>query len=146
MRRHKISHKKNLLPLLLISCVLFGCSSGANQISVHIQLQTNGSLIISGPDSIILKEIQRDSVAWQNVFPVYRMPADTDMKDFQAAQPGKYVLKDGSVIFSPDTPFIQGRSYFLRYFHYGEGGSTWNLIKNHQKLGTQAHTDLTFKK
>ena len=139
----KISRFAALSILMIITC---RCSSGSNKLNVQISLQTNGSLKITGPDPAVLGELQRDSVSWQALFPVYRMPVDTDMKDFQRAQPGKYQLKEGIITFMPDTAFAPGQTYFLRYFHYGEGESAWNRIKNHPKPGSVAHTDLTFKK
>jgi len=131
-----------LVSLLL----LFACSPGSKKIEFKATLQNSGALKITGPDSLILNEIQRDSGAWQNIFPVYRMPADTDMKDFQRPQPGIYNLSGDAVIFTPDTPFVNGQTYFLRCYEFGEGKSTWDIIRHKQKLGSEAYTDLTFKK
>ena len=108
-------------------------------------LQNDGSLKISGPDKLVLDEIQRDSAVWQNLFSVYRMPADTDMKDFQRPQSGAYRLMGDTILFMPDTPFTKGQTYFLRCYQFGEGKSDWDIIKHKQKLGSQAYTDLTFK-
>jgi len=124
----------------------FGCFGGSTKINYKMALQNNGALKISGPDGVVLDEIQRDSAAWQNLFPVYRMPADTDMKDFQRPQPGSYRLAGDAVIFTPDTPFLIGKTYFLRCYQFGEGKSSWDMLKNRQKLGSQAYIDLTFKK
>ena len=135
---------KNIPVVLLV--LWFGCSSSSKKINFKIALQNNGVLKITGPDSLILNEIQRDSGAWQNIFPIYRMPADTDMKDFQQPQPGAYHLAGDAVIFTPDTPFIKGQTYFLRCYQFGEGKSSWDIIKHKQKLGSQTYTDLTFKK
>ena len=131
----------SIIALLL----LFGCSPDSKKIDFKIVLQNGSALKITGPDSLILNEIQRDSGAWQTIFPVYRMPADTDMKDFQRPQPGAYRRVVNAILFTPDTPFVNGQTYFLRSFQFGEGKSTWDIIRHKQKLGSQAYTDLTFK-
>lgn len=115
--------------------------------AVHIRFVNNNlSIEFVALDSSVKAEINRESASWQNIFPVYRMPADTDMKDFQQQQPGAYRLAGDAIIFTPDTPFIKGQTYFLRCFRFGEGKSTWDIIRHKQKLGSQAYTDLTFKK
>jgi hypothetical protein len=140
--------KSRALTTLSFVCLVFllGCSGSSQKIDYKMTLQNDGALKISGPDEAALGEIQRDSAAWQNLFPVYRMPADTDMKDFQKPQPGSYRLMGAVVIFKPDTPFTKGQSYFLRCFQFGEGKSSWDMLKSGKKLGSQAYIDLTFKK
>jgi hypothetical protein len=135
--------RKFLWPLLLIS---FGCTHHANIPAVHIHLVNNElSIDLTALDSSIIGEINRDSVSWENLFPIYRMPADTDMKDFQRVQPGAYRLSGNVLIFTPDTAFIGGQTYFLRCYRFGEGKSTWDLFKHKQKLGSQVYIDLAFK-
>ncbi|HZY36996.1 MAG TPA: hypothetical protein VFE53_10125 [Mucilaginibacter sp.] len=131
--------------LLLLMCV--GCVHRHKTSAVHIRLINNKlSIEFFEPDPSVMGEINRDSGTWQNIFPVYRMPLDTDMKDFQRPQPGSYSLSGDAVIFTPDTPFIRGQTYFLRCYQFGEGKGTWDIIKHKQKLGSQPYTDLTFKK
>lgn len=135
--------RKFLWPLLL---VCFGCAHHGTKSAVQMHLVKNDlSIELTGIDSSVTGEITRDSAAWQNIFPVYRMPADTDMKDFQRPQPGAYRLSGNSLLFTPDTAFIKGQTYFLRAYQFGEGKSTWDIIRHRQKLGSQAYTDLTFR-
>ena len=135
--------------LTILSFVWFalscGCSGPSEKIVYKMALQNDGTLKISGPEKAVLGEIERDSAAWSNIFPVYRMPADTDMKDFQRVQPGAYRLSGNVLIFTPDTAFIGGQTYFLRCYRFGEGKSTWDLFKHKQKLGSQVYIDLAFK-
>jgi hypothetical protein len=129
------------LPLLFAAC------SHSAKTTVHIRLDGNKLIIeFTGLDPSVTGEIQRDSGAWQNIFPIYRMPADTDMKDYQRPQPGRYRLSRNVLTFTPDTAFIKGQTYFLRDYEYGEGKSTWDLFKHKQKLGSLAYIDLSFKK
>lgn len=146
MKDYKINRIVLLINILALVVLVGACSSGPDKIKVEIAVQVNGSLKITGPDAVVLAEIQRDSISWQNVFPVYRMPADTGMKDFQPVQPGKYVLKEKTLIFIPDTAFTAGQTYFLRFRNFERNKNAWAILKNHQKMGTASYTDLTFRK
>jgi hypothetical protein len=138
---------KHLICVLILFC--FGCTSKTKTLLVNVTLTNNNqSVKITGLDNEIMADINRDNTTgiWQTLFPVYRMPPDTDMKDFQRPQPGSYKATGTEIVFTPDTPFLKGQTYFLRYYQFGDGKSTWGLIKQKQKLGSQQYTDLTFKK
>src|SRR5277367_2324317 len=105
--------KKSVCILLIF---LFSCSGQTKSPVVHVALVNNNrSVHFSGLDPSIMGEIGRDTTlnVWENLIPVYRMPADTDMKDFQPVQHGVYLLKDSVVTFTPDTPFVKGQTYYI---------------------------------
>src|SRR5471030_1187337 len=110
------------LPILILLAFV-GCTSKPRVSPISITLVNNNqSLKINGLDNVIIADIARDtSNHFENLVPVYRMPADTDMKGFQPDQPGKYVVKDDALVFTPDTPFTKQQVYFVRYYQYGEG-------------------------
>jgi len=130
---------------LLLVCL--GCKQKSPAPIVNIGLiDSNHSLKITGIDSIILNDIDRDTAKnWQSLFAISRMPADTDLKDYQPTQPGKYRVSKGSVIFTPDTPFVKQQSYFLRYYIHGSNKDIWDYVRNHAKPGQLHYTDLIFK-
>jgi hypothetical protein len=135
-------------PVLLFLLICLGCSSKRQSPPVHISLiNNNQSVKFQGIDAAILGAVLRDSVPgiWQSLIPVYRMPADTDLKDYQPAQPGTYKIQDSIVVFTPDTPFVNGKTYFMRFYHFDQGKSIWEMVKNKRTLGNQPYTDLTFK-
>jgi hypothetical protein len=137
--------KVGILIFAVILCV--GCSNHPKPIDVKISLADNNhSLKISGFDKLIVADIRRDTdnEAWQSLLPVYKMPADSDMKDYQNVQPGKYVVKDSLVIFTPDTAFKKGQAYFLRFFRHDEGTSAWQYIREKKKPGSVSYKDLVF--
>jgi hypothetical protein len=128
--------------------VCFGCGHQAKMPIAHISLVNNDSAVeFSGIDASIMGEIGRDTASnvWQNLLPVYRMPADTDMKDYQPIQHGLYQIKDSSVVFTPDTPFAKGHIYFMRYYQFAGGDDTWEIIKGKKKLRGLRYVDLVFK-
>jgi len=145
-RKRPIKTKmKKYTPLLLLFCL--ACKHPTQVPAVHISLiNNNTSLKITGIDPVILADINRDTVkAWQSLFTVYRMPADTDMKNYQPVQPGKYLLADSVLVFTPDTPFIKQQTYFMRYYNYAGNKSVWDYIKGKTKAGQLHFTDLIFK-
>ena len=146
MVKHIICMKKAIFIFVIM---LLGCGSRHRQNMIKIALADSGkSLQVTGIAEDILQEINRDTVAtvWQTLIPVYRMPADTDMKDFQRPQPGKYAVNGSTILFTPDTPFIKQTVYFVRYYQYGEGNTGWDFIKQQKKLGKMPYIDLIFKR
>lgn len=135
---------KKLYLLLLLLCL--GCSKPKKFIIKAELANKQTALKITGIDPLILNDIARDSSAdWQSLFPVYRMPADTDMKDYQNEQPGQYAVQNGSVVFTPDTPFTKPKSYFVRCYDHSAGKDTWNYISGQGQKGAAHYTDLIFR-
>ncbi len=137
---------KQLFAILLLLCL--GCTHHSPKVDIKINLShSNRSLTINGFDKAVIADIGRDTVnndAWQSLLPVYKMPADTDMKDYQKAQPGNYVVADSVVIFTPDTLFKKGQSYFLRYYPHTEGVNAWQYIRDKKRPGDLGYKDLVF--
>jgi len=137
--------KNTGLILGLLFCL--GCTHPSPKTTIKINLTDNyRSLTISGFDKAVIADIGRDTAndAWQSLLPVYKMPADTDMKDYQKAQPGNYKVADSLVIFIPDTAFKKGQSYFLRYYPHAEGTSAWQYIRDKKRPGDLSYKDLVF--
>ena len=130
---------------LLLFC--FACTPKPKMPVVHISLtDSSRSVEFKGLDYAIISEISRDSIPgiWESLLPVYRMPADTDLKNYQPMQHGRYVLKDSAVIFTPDTAFIKGQAYFMRYYQF-KGENVWDFIKGEKRLGEVQFMDLVVK-
>ncbi|MDO3626650.1 hypothetical protein [Mucilaginibacter sp. BT774] len=136
------------IAILFLTIILFaGCSNHPRLVDLKISLtDSNRSLKIAGFDKLIIADIGRDTnnEAWESLLPVYKMPSDTDMKDYQNVQPGKYAVKDSLVIFTPDTAFKRGQAYFLRHFRHGEGTSAWKYIREKKRPGSISYKDLVF--
>lgn len=131
--------------ILLLFC--FACASKPKTPVIHISLtDSNHAVKVRGLDYAIVSEIGRDSVPgiWENFLPVYRMPADTDLKNYQPIQHGLYTLKDSAVVFTPDTPFVKGQTYFMRYYQF-KGENVWDYIKGKKRLGEVRYSDLVIK-
>jgi hypothetical protein len=137
--------KKACIFLLLIC---FGCRYKVPVAApIHIMLtDSNHSLKVKGLDYAVIEDINRDTVnnRWQSLIPVYRMPADTDMKDFQNTQPGNYQVKDSTVVFTPDTPFKKGQVYFVRYYQHSGNEDPLHYIRDKKRTGALRYKDLIF--
>lgn len=131
--------------LLLLA---LACTPAKHPAAVQIALSDNGqSVWFKGLNKLVINDIARDTnqAVWQSLVPVYRMPADTDLKNYQPVQPGQYVVKDSIVVFTPDTPFVKGQTYFVRNYRLGEGALLIDYIKSRSQPGKVQFIDLIFK-
>jgi hypothetical protein len=138
--------KSFALFLVVVFCV--SCAHYPKSINIAIKLiDSNKSLKISGFDKAVVTDIAQNGNedAWQALLPVYKMPADTDMKDFQNTQPGKYQLQDSTIVFTPDTAFKKGRVYFVRWYQYDKIGDALQYIRQKKKTGSMSYKDLLFR-
>ncbi len=134
--------------LFFVITAFCGCRTATKQPAVTITKTPNNAIKFSGLDLTSIQSLGSDSAsaaAWQSLIPVYKMPKDTDAKDLQPVQPGKYAVLDSLVIFTPDTPLQKGQAYFVRYYQYDKGSSMWQHVKDHQKLTGRAYTDLILR-
>jgi len=132
--------------LLIFFCI--SCSSEPQAPVIHVNMMSDRkSVKISGLDNAIMQEIARDSVsaAWESLLPVYRMPVDTDLKNYQPVQPGTYHVKDKAVIFVPDTPFTAHQRYFVRYYKFDAGSKVTDFVTGRNRPGSLHYSDLEFK-
>lgn len=138
---------KKLLWLLVF--INLGCTANRNDNNaLQAGFENNKQAVrISGLDNAVMHEINRDSAGgnWQSLLPVYRMPADTDLKNYQPVQPGTYQIKDNAVIFTPDTPFMAHQTYFVRYYKFDAGNKVSDFIMGHNRPGSLHYSDLIIK-
>ncbi|PAW92814.1 hypothetical protein CKK33_04615 [Mucilaginibacter sp. MD40] len=134
---------------ILLLCLWFtACQHGPQKRLVSLSLYNGGrSVKFTGLEQLVINEIARDTnrEVWQSLIPVYKMPADTDLKGYQPLQPGKYVIKQNSIIFTPDTPFVKGKTYFVRSYQLGQGTSFADYLQGRAQLGKLKFIDLVFK-
>ncbi|NCD69480.1 hypothetical protein [Mucilaginibacter agri] len=136
--------KKTVWLLCLICC---GCVKKDNQQAFGVKVMGANAIGFNNVDYNALANLQQDSLTtaqWQAILPVYRMPADSDMKDFQQPQPGRYQLKDSTLVFLADTPFRQHSRYFARYYRLHDDSNVWTLLKGKWKHSTPQYTECTF--
>jgi len=115
----------------------------------HIILSRDSQLVcVSGIDYSILQQFKKDSLtteAYQRILSVYRMPADTDMKDYQNEQPGIYNITGSLITFKPDTPFKKHQTYFARFYGHAMGNMPTDLAQGKGNLKAPKFTEVIFK-
>jgi len=124
-----------------------GCIAKPPDTAIKIELiNHHKTLKISGLNKLIMQDIANDTTNhFESLVPVYRMPADTEMKNYQPIQPGRYQFKNNTLTFTPDTPFLNHQTYFVRYYQYGGDQTIWAFIKGKKSPGKLVFTDLIFK-
>jgi hypothetical protein len=78
---------------VVLTAFFSACSTSPPKIQLRLRADTGTkSITISGLDPAIAGEIARDSSQdeWRALIPVFKMPKDTDLKDYQSPQPGAY--------------------------------------------------------
>lgn len=135
---------KQVLFFLLLFC--FGCAGNKEDVQVRVK-PVNGTIQISGIQPEMLYRLDHDTVAerWQTLMPVFKLPVDTGLKDDQPEQPGAYTVSGSIVVFKPDTAFVKGHKYFLRFYQINKGGSVWDMLKpNSTRPGMHTYSDMIF--
>jgi hypothetical protein len=139
-----------LWPLCFFVIVLASChspSAGYND-KVNIRLSTDSQTVyISGLEYAILHDLKTNTLnaeGLQSLFAVYRMPADTDMKDLQKQQPGKYTVTDTVIMFKPDTAFAKHQQYFVRYYGGPVADGRVQVFQSKAKLEGQHYKEIVF--
>lgn len=130
--------------------ICFGCHPAAvEQDNSRIALSKDSQMVVvSGLDYSVLHELKKDSLsldAFQQLLAVYRMPADTDMKDYQNEQPGIYQITDSLITFKPDTAFKKHQTYFARFYGHSTGNTSTKLAQGQGNLKAPKYTEVVFK-
>jgi hypothetical protein len=132
---------------ILICASCHSPSTNESKVSIYLSKDSQ-TVCIRGLEYSVLHEMKQDSLTaenWKGIFPVYRMPADTDMKDMQPEQPGTYQITDSLITFKPDTTFKKQQQYFARFYGDGSNFSTGNLIRHKTNLKGLNYTEVVFK-
>ncbi|SFS96621.1 hypothetical protein SAMN04487890_107149 [Mucilaginibacter polytrichastri] len=127
--------------------ICLGCAKKSAQPHLKVSVLNANTINFGNIDYNTLANLHQDSLntaEWQAILPVYRMPADTDMKDFVLPQPGKYAFKNNQLIFSADTPFLGHSLYFARYYRLHDESNAWDVMKGKWKRGTPQYVECTF--
>ena len=131
--------------LLLLIC--FGCAKKPGQSALKVQVVDSNTISITNINNNLLANTRQDTIPneqWQNILPIFRMPGDTDMRDYVNALPGKYAIKNNTIVFTADTPFHKGKTYFARFYHFQDDSDIWALLKGKWKQHTPQYRECTF--
>ena len=135
--------------LLILSLVLLTACGQKPQKSIHISVdKATSSLKVAGVQIDALQGISHDTLnlaAWQSFFPVCKMPADTEMRNYQEPMKGKYMVKNNLIVFTPDTPLRAGQTYFARYYIYNDKAGAADIALHNTTPADAPYTELIFR-
>lgn len=128
--------------------LIFFVACKSKQVNTIVIAVNQKTVQVKGIPATELYGLKSDSVsmaAWQSLFPVFKMPADTDLRNYQSPVDGRYSLQNDAITFTPDSPFVKDSTYFARYYRFAEGLNSTNMIMDKRKPGETAYTELIFK-
>ncbi len=114
--------------LFYIPAIIFLTSLGCGQAEKETNTGTGVRISLSADSSSVelqnipayaITEFLADSLGteqWKDFFAVYEEPSDQEMRDFQNAVDGSYLVMDSIVRFTPAGGFKKGQPYFSRCY------------------------------
>ena len=116
---------------------------------LRINLSTDSTMIeLSGLSIDVLEELRTDSLEdahWQNFFAVYEEPEDPEMRDFQQAVEGAYLIRDGIIQFTPNERFRTDLAYFSRCYTRVLLQDAENLLKKAELFSSNGFIEYKFR-
>ena len=116
---------ENLFHIIsFIFLIASGCKppvqSANNSTLLVIRLSPDSSAVeLRGVPSEVLADFKSDSLTekeWNSFFAIYKVPADSELRDIERPLKGIYVIKDSIVNFTPAEPFHKNQSYFVQCY------------------------------
>jgi hypothetical protein len=139
------------ISLVVLLYICAGChfSDKKAKDTTNIHLSKDSQMVVlGGLEYAALQELKKDSLTlagFQDLFPVYKMPADTDLKDYLKAQRGTYQITDSLITFKPDTVFAKHQAYFARFYGYTTDNSATRLAQGKANLNGPKFKEVVFK-
>lgn len=141
--------RRQFLCFFLLACIACHPSTAPQSKRASIYLSSDSQRVcIGGLAYSVIQELKKDTLtrdAWQSLFPVYKLPADTTMKDFQKELPGTYLVTDSGITFKPDTAFKIHQQYVARFYGDSPAISTLKLLQKKADLKGPEYVEAVFK-
>jgi len=121
---------------LLANCLLMACTSKDNT-KLSIQFAADRStIVISNIEAAALLQLKnnlpKDSL-YQDVVTVLETPGDDDSVSIEKEWPGKLKMQENELVFTPDSPFVKGKSYLIESLLNVSFGNVKQLLKGEMK-------------
>lgn len=133
-------------PLLLTGIALILSCSSANNKPVLIGFSADSTAIVfSGIDHaglLKVSDVIHADTAYQEIISVLQTPGEDDSTGMELPFPGKVNITDSTVVFTPLTPFVKGKSYLVVSYMNVKFGNTDMVLS--QKLNSGMKPDQVF--
>lgn len=97
-------------------CVFISCNTSDNK-SLAIKFSADSSTIvvsnIEAAGLLKLKNNIKTDSSYQKLVSVLQTPADDDSTSMEREWPGKLSMREDNVVFTPDSPFLKGKTYLV---------------------------------
>ena len=119
-------------------CVLFSCNTANNKPLVIGFSSDSLQIVVKDINEAglfqIRSHIDTDS-AYQKLVTVLQTPADDDSTSMEIEWKGKLSLKGDELLFTPNSPFVKGKTYLVETILNSQFASGEDIIKDN--VGTQ---------
>lgn len=105
--------------VFVVICIIFftACNSSSNRV-VNIKFSADSStIIVSNIEAAALLQLKNNiktDTMYQKLVSVLATPADDDSLSMEREWLGKLTMKSDEVVFTPDSPFLKGKTYLVQ--------------------------------
>ncbi|MFA6275465.1 MAG: hypothetical protein WC622_01880 [Pedobacter sp.] len=116
----------------LLCLFLFGCTTNNKPLLIHFSKDSSVIVItnIEAAGLFQLKNNINTDTTYQNLVSVLQTPADDDSTSMEVECPGKLSIAGDSLLFTPTTPFVKGKSYLIETMLNAQFASGKEIIKS----------------
>lgn len=119
-------------------CFLFSCNTTNEKPLVIVFSSDSSQIVVKDINQVGLfqlkSHIDTDS-AYQKLVTVLQTPADDDSTSMEVEWQGNLSLKGDELLFTPNLPFLKGKTYLVETILNTQFASGEDIIKD--KIGTQ---------
>jgi hypothetical protein len=130
--------KCKLYQIAILGCLFLACNRSDNKL-LSIQFSTDSSTIhLSNIESAALLKLKNNiktDTMYQKLVSVLVTPADDDSVSMEREWPGKLTMKEDKVVFTPDSPFLKGKTYLVETYLNMSFGDVEQVIQG--KMSTR---------
>ena len=129
---------------LAIICIFLclSCNTTDNK-ALAIKFSADSSaIIVSNIEAaavLHLKNSIKTDTSYQKLVSVLETPADDDSTSMERNWPGKLVMKEDNVVFKPDSPFLEGKTYLVATQLNMSFGDIEQMIKGNVRARMNFH-------
>ena len=138
--RIKLSFFLNFLCLPVFCCQFLNCTS-TNSKPLLIEFSRDSTAIefrnIDRPGLLQLQSIPEKDSVLSELIAVLQTPSETDTTIKEMPLPGKLVLTDSIIIFTPQRPFIKGNDYLVITYLNARFGTAEQILKSQLNTGVK---------